>query len=150
MICSNCGKEVGQQTRFCEICGSPIVSQMVPQTQLTGKKENETADNTIIFMLAYLSILFFLPLLVCPKSKEGRFHANQGLVLLIASSVCSLLLIILNAILTAIDSRLWLITLFLVTALFIAWLCLVITGIKNVKAGEKKPLPIIGNPFIIL
>ncbi len=35
--------------------------------------------------LAYFGILFFLPLITHPESKFGKFHANQGLLLLIFS-----------------------------------------------------------------
>ena len=37
--------------------------------------------NKVVAALAY--IIFFLPLMVCPESPFGKFHANQGLVLLI-------------------------------------------------------------------
>jgi len=143
MICNNCGNEVSNQTRFCDKCGSP----MVAQTQPLEKKDMETIDNTVILMLSYLGILFFLPLVVCPDSKTGRFHAN--LVLLIASGACSVLILILSAILMAIHWRLWFIGSLLNTALFITWLYMVIYGMKNVKAGEEKPLPYIGDISII-
>lgn len=42
-------------------------------------------SNKVICGLAYLGILFFLPLVACPTSAFGRFHANQGLLLFIAN-----------------------------------------------------------------
>lgn len=43
--------------------------------------------NNTISAACYVSILFFLPLVLRPDSKFARFHANQGLVLLIATAV---------------------------------------------------------------
>ena len=39
--------------------------------------------NSGLAAACYISILFFLPLVLRPDSKFARFHANQGLVLLI-------------------------------------------------------------------
>ena len=47
--------------------------------------------------LAY--IIFFIPLVTAKKSENGKFHANQGLLLLIASLALSIVLRILMAIL---------------------------------------------------
>ena len=51
-----------------------------------GEYIPDSADiekNKTMAGLAYL--LFFLPLLVCPDSKFGKFHANQALLLWIAA-----------------------------------------------------------------
>ena len=40
-------------------------------------------DAKIWSVLAYTGILFFLPLLAAPNSAYGKFHANQGFILLI-------------------------------------------------------------------
>ena len=54
--------------------------------------KSEIDANKIVCMLAYIPILFFLPLVLCPKgSKYAKFHANQGLLLLI---VCIILNIV--------------------------------------------------------
>ena len=42
---------------------------------------NDISQNKVGGGLAY--ILFFLPLLICPHSAYGRFHANQSLILFI-------------------------------------------------------------------
>lgn len=41
-------------------------------------------------MAALSYILFFLPLIVCPKSPYARFHANQGLIFLVLAVVGSI------------------------------------------------------------
>lgn len=43
----------------------------------------DIAANKVICGLSYLGILFFLPLVACPNSAFGRFHANQGLLLFV-------------------------------------------------------------------
>jgi len=59
----------------------------------TGNFETtDIENNTTMAGLAYL--LFFLPLLACPQSKYARFHANQGLLLLLAALAGNLILLI--------------------------------------------------------
>ena len=51
----------------------------------------DARENRGIAALSYFGILFFLPLVLRPKSPFCRFHANQGLLLLlvwVASQVC--------------------------------------------------------------
>ena len=76
---------------------------------------------------AYLGFLFFLPLVLLPNSKEGRFHANQGLVLLLAM----LTLIAANPGFMAIG------------VFYAAY------GIYNALQGEMKELPGIGKARLI-
>lgn len=94
----------------------------------------ETADiekNKTMAGLAY--IIFFLPLVACPESAFGRFHANQGLLLLLfAIGGCFILglLPILNFLLVPIYS------------IFI--FVLMIMGLINGFGGKAKGLPLIG------
>lgn len=92
---------------------APRRSKQLPQLRapVGGAQQNaqgfvnnmmNTADSTAQFdpqdinankgmsVLAYIGILFLVPLLACPNSRFARFHTNQGLVLFllgIASSV---------------------------------------------------------------
>jgi uncharacterized membrane protein len=87
--------------------------------------------NKTVAGLAY--ILFFLPLLVCPDSKFGKFHANQGLLLLITSILGSVLLSI-------IPFLGWvLLPLFSIAVLVVA-----IVALINAMNGKAKELPFIG------
>lgn len=86
--------------------------------------------------LAY--IIFFLPLVACPDSPFGRFHANQGLVLLILGVAGSIIL-------TIIPVLGWIILPFF--SLFI--LVLVIIGLVNGLGGKAKQLPLIGKIRLI-
>ena len=87
--------------------------------------------NKVISGLAY--ILFFLPLLVCPESKYGRFHANQSLLLFITSIAGTIALSIIPIIG-------WL----LLPFFSIAVLVFAIIGLINGLTGKGKELPLIG------
>jgi uncharacterized membrane protein len=148
MHCMNCGQEVASNVKFCGGCGSPIPAAQGDQaTAQAAPVVNEAQDNKVIFILSY--ILFFLPLISCPESKVGRFHANQGLVLLITSVAGHIALSILNSIILAISWRLWAITSLLSWIWVIAISALAIIGMINANKGEQKPLPIIGGITIL-
>lgn len=83
-------------------------------------------------------IIFFLPLLACPDSKYGKFHANQALILLIAA-------IIGNIVLGFIPVIGWI----LLPVYGAAILIMGIMGLVNGFGGKAKQLPIIGKYTII-
>ena len=95
-------------------------------------------QNRAVSMLAYLGILFFLPLVVCPNSRFGRYHANQGLVLFI-------FVIIGRWAFRFIPLLGWLFS-WLYSALM---LILLIVGMVNAYNGRAVPLPVIGGIRII-
>ncbi len=99
----------------------------------------ETEDiekNKVIAGLAYL--LFFLPLIACPDSKFGRFHANQALILFLVSFAGS-------AVLSFIPIIGWL----LLPIFGIGVLVLGILGLINGLNGVAKELPLIGKYRIL-
>ena len=83
-------------------------------------------------------IIFFLPLIVCPESKFGKFHANQALILFLAA-------IIGNIILGFIPVIGWI----LLPVYAVAILVLAIMGLVNGLGGKVKQLPILGKYTII-
>lgn len=93
--------------------------------------------NKVMALLAY--IIFFIPLLAAKDSAYARFHANQGLVLLLFWIVIS----IISSIIPIIG---WLI-IGPLGALFS--FVLVIIGILNAVNGKAKPLPLIGGITLI-
>lgn len=151
MNCSNCGKEITGNTRFCDGCGSPLA----PDRATAGAAvhgtavSNEAKENKVVFILAYLGILFFLPLVSCPDSKIGRFHANQGLLLLLASIAGQIAVSILSSVILAVSWRLWAVVSILSWAWALAMLALMIIGMINANQGRQKPLPFIGSLKII-
>jgi uncharacterized membrane protein len=113
--------------------------------------------NKVYGILAYIGILVLVSIFAAPKeSRYSRFHANQGLVLLIADVGGSIAIGIISGILTAIIAINWVLAVpfgiiigLLWTAYGVGILVLVILGIVNAAKGEQKPLPIIGK-FTIL
>ncbi len=53
---------------------------------------NTQSNEKIMCILAYL--IFFLPLVVVPDSEAGKFHANQGLLVLLLSIALSIVAMI--------------------------------------------------------
>ena len=106
---------------------------------MTENKQNNPETVKWMSFLAYWGILFFLPLVVVPTSEEGKFHANQGLTLLLAGIAVS----IVSSILSAIPFIRFLGTLLSVVG-GAACLVLAIIGMINALNGEQKKLPFIG------
>ena len=98
--------------------------------------QEDIEKNKTMAGLAYL--IFFLPLVAAPESKFGKFHANQGLVLLIFGGVGS-------GILAIIPILGW----FLLPVFSIFTIVLVIMGLVNGFGGKAKRLPVIGGFDII-
>ena len=95
--------------------------------------------------------MFWLPFVACPGSPYGKFHANQGLVMLLFCLAVNIASSILGA--------LWAIpaigTLFGVLGGIISWLgglCelgLLIYGMVNTFTGKAVELPLIGRITLI-
>lgn len=103
---------------------------MAKATSTKAKTSSAKSNDTGMAIVAY--ILFFVPLLTESKNDPFvMFHVKQGLVLLIAWVVVSILSML---------PVLGLLALPLNIVLFVLW----IMGILNAVNGEKKELPIIG------
>ena len=112
-----------------------------------GMDPEDIEKNKTYGGLAYF--LFFLPLVACPESKYGRFHANQGLLLLILSVGGGIIIAIFSAILAAISWRLsWLSAIFSL-AFFVVVIAVAVIGLMNGFKGKAKELPVIGKLRII-
>ncbi|MCQ6562375.1 DUF4870 domain-containing protein [Paenibacillus mendelii] len=97
---------------------------------------NDVQTNKVMAILAY--ILFFLPLLAAKDSPFAMYHANQGLVLLLAS-------VAVNIVLSIIPIIGWI----LLPFANLAVLVFVIIGMVNAANGRMKPLPLIGTVSIL-
>ncbi len=102
---------------------------------------NDISNNKVMAILAYFGILVLVPLFAAKESPFARFHANQGLVLFVASIIC----FIIAAVLSSISSWLGLIG----TILYIVIGVLAIIGIINAATGKAKQLPLIGGIQLI-
>lgn len=102
------------------------------------KKEQEKTEDLeqvkVMAALAYIGILFFLPLVTHPESKFGKFHANQGLLLLITG-------VAINVVGSFIPILGW----FIILPLgYIFTIILFVMGLVNALNKKMKRLPVIG------
>ena len=135
-----------------ELSGSAdagVPPQAVPPLSggATPLADGETPDpadvdkNKIFAVLAYLGILFLVPLLAAKESRFARYHTNQGVVLFIAAIICS----VGGSILSFIPF----VGCLVLPAVMIGILVFVVMGIINAAKGECKPLPLIGQYKLI-
>ena len=89
----------------------------------------DISSNKVMAILSYIGILVLIPLLAAKDSPFARYHANQGLVLLVFHIIFLIL------------GKLWA---FLGWIGGILWFILAIIGIINAAKGLAKELPIIG------
>ena len=165
-FCRQCGMELKEGVRFCPGCGTPVEEPAQTAQQNSTSKENSfaaafnTADTTAQYdpadveknkamgVLAYLSWLVLIPIFAAKDSKFARFHANQGLVLLIASAIFGVVKWVLSEILLAISWSLYFVTV-IISLLGLVFLALAIIGIVNAATGKAKELPVIGQIRIL-
>ena len=94
--------------------------------------DDDISKNKIMAILSYLGILVLVPIFCAKESKFARFHANQGLILLVAEVV--------SAILSNVPVIKW-----FTWILELAIAVLIIVGIINAAKGKAKRLPVIGS-----
>ena len=97
---------------------------------------HDVEQNKTVAAISY--ILFFVPLLAARNSRFAMYHANQGLLLLLA-------LIAGNIVLSIIPFIGWI----LMPVLNIAALVYMVLGILNAVNGRKQPLPFMPNVDIL-
>lgn len=102
--------------------------------------------NKVFGVLAYLGILVLVPLLGAKDSLYARFHANQGLILLIFNILLTAARRILTFALKVATFGLMndAINIIASTATGVISLVFIIIGIVNACSGEARRLPIIG------
>ena len=136
-ICRKCGAQVADGVMACQQCGAPMIEP--PKTP-----QQDVEQNKVMAVLAYFGILVLIPILAAKESKFARFHANQGLILLITGVAYSIFVQVVIKIVAFISYALAGIV---GIALGLAWLLLLvlaIIGIINAVKGEFKQLPLIG------
>lgn len=163
-FCASCGSKLEDGTKFCPSCGAAQAAGTYNTTggtadtnQAQGIKITDTTSsydkadiekNKVLCAVSYISILFFLPLVACPESRFGKFHANQALILLIASIILSVAGGIVYNILWALPLIPNFIKSIIDTALdVVLWagpVAGMIFGIVNAAQGKAKEIPFIG------
>ena len=122
-----------------------------PQPERTYEPDGDphTLGVGAITMFSYSGLLFLLPLLICKNSRFARYHAGQGLNLLLAGVAYAIASAILTAIGFAISLGFGAILSALVGIAGLALPVFAIFGIVHVCKGEMKPMPLIGGIQII-
>ena len=154
-FCKKCGAEISDNEVLCANCAK--VSENVKNNsenayrQATDFMSNvpdhsaeytaeDMEQNKVYAILAYIGILFLVPILCAKESPFARFHANQGLVLFLFSIVCGIVVGILKVVLWYIPF----VSALLTMAEGLITLALMIYGIYNAATGKAKELPILG------
>lgn len=107
---------------------------------LPGSVVEDIEKNRAFAILSYLWILFVVGLIAAPNSKFAKYHANQGLVLFLASVIAAVSCTVIGFI-PFVNFTL----VIAVPLLWAGWLVLAILGIVNAAGGQCKPLPLIGH-----
>jgi uncharacterized membrane protein len=110
----------------------------------------DVEKNKVFGVLAYIGILWLVPLLAAKDSPFARYHCNQGLVLFLGAIAAWIANWILSIILAFIPVLGWLMILLISLGIGLSILALAIIGIINAANGVCKPLPVIGNRFTLL
>jgi len=124
---------------------SPIASPGSPIPDAADVEKNK-----VFGILAYLGILWLVPLLAAKDSPFARYHTNQGLVLFLGACAAWIVMIILGLVLVFIPILGVTLMLLLHIALLVSILALAIIGIVNAANGVCKPLPVIGSRFTLI
>lgn len=109
----------------------------------------DVRQNKVFGILAYLGILFLVPLLAAKDSQYARFHANQGLMLFIVDIILGVCVGFISTILAFIPILGWVLIPVVSSSVGILILVMIILGIVNACSGEPKKLPIIGGINIL-
>ncbi len=143
-VCSKCGAQIPDNTGVCPSCGAPQENGANQQAYVNGGNymdPNDVQQNKVMAVLAYIGILFLVPLLAAPNSQYARFHTNQGLVLFLFDIVVGIL--------TAVLAFIPFIGLIVSSVLGLGVFVLMILGIVNAATGKANELPLIGKIRII-
>ncbi len=163
--CNKCNVELEPERDSCPYCGTPVdtTTEQVSTAQATTETNN-TADkirsvfntanttdefdpadiqaNKIIAILSYIGILVLVPILAANGSKFAKFHANQGLILLIIEFISGILTSMSMLFIQPIG--------FFAFLLWLLAFSLSIIGIVNAASGNATELPLIGSSIKLL
>jgi uncharacterized membrane protein len=167
-FCVRCGTKHDDTANYCPNCGLAFakaqtddkeeqkgasgpdfqenLKHIVDTKDTTGDfDKNDIEQNRVMAILAYLGILVIIPIAAAKNSKFATYHANQGLILLIAELILSAAASVSSAFFGLLNIGFF-IALYHITVwpLSLLLLALVILGIYNAASGKARELPVIG------
>ncbi len=101
-------------------------------------------QNKGISYVAYVPLLFLIPLFAASNSPYAKFHANQGIIFTLFSFLLGIVFGILGFVLGFIPILGTIVGILLWAIEVIAVIGLLVIGMLNVSQGKAKRLPIIG------
>jgi uncharacterized membrane protein len=124
--------------------GIPAIGATPPPVSATAVDAADIAKNKAFAVLAYIGLLFLVPLLAAPESRFARYHTNQGIVLFLAAIIANAGVVVLMFLpfVGCLATPLTFVTV-------IGPLVLMVMGIVNAASGVCKPLPLIGQYQIL-
>ncbi len=131
---------------------SPVAQYAAPGDEPVFEKA-DIEQNKVFALLAYIGLLFLVPLLAAPKSPFARYHTNQGLILFLFSAGIGVVVTILSFIgmfIPFINILVGIVSCLVYAALMVGTFVLMIMGIINAANGVAKPLPLIGKMFTLI
>ncbi len=124
---------------------TPITtSDIVGPPEALEVDPDDAEKNKIFGIVAYLSILWLVPLLAAKGSPFAKYHANQGFTLFILEVAIWIVESVLNTIFYMILPGGFGIISLVLGFVWLGVLVLVILGILNAARGKCVPLPLIG------
>ncbi len=150
-FCTQCGKEIKDDMIYCPFCG---VSRKPTIEEAADPQDIE--DTKVLSVLAYFGLLVLVTIFGAPKkSVYARFHANQGLLLLILNIGLGIIRSILDGIdwvLGALGGIIALLDIFTIPiglGILVIQIYLTVVGVMHAVKGEMKELPVIGKYRIL-
>ena len=95
MFCPKCGAQNEDQAKFCSGCGQSFQQDQQPTEGYSY--EQDVQQNKAMAIISYF--IFFIPLIAAKESRFARYHANQGLILLLLAVCGGIVLSLLSALL---------------------------------------------------
>lgn len=140
--CENCGRNIENEAKFCSTCGSDFGSDR--KQRRSSFDRTDIQNNKLMAALAYMGILVLIPIFAAKESKFARYHARQGLILLIVEMIFSVFYWMLSLIVLSTSWRLYFIVKIAGMVNYV-FLVLAVIGVSNAVSGRVKKLPVIGN-----
>ncbi|MCL1873201.1 MAG: zinc-ribbon domain-containing protein [Clostridiales bacterium] len=168
MFCTKCGKDNPDDSKFCVACGAALsepapdqqpqqneeappqpeqtrIIQNPPEPEQPKQQPGTVANEVVMAVLAYF--IFFIPLLAAPEDKFARYHANQGLICVLAAIALGIVRAIFFVIFWG---ALWRVFSLIFNLAWLGWAALWIMGIINAAQAKTKPVPVIGELFTLI